>query len=83
MASSGLVALHSIVRLVHGEPADDPESGWGSLHSMGHDVAERLDPDRGPAVRRAAGRRSASSSGRACSRLFVDPPDRATAIAAF
>lgn len=27
MASSGLVALHSIVRIMHGEPPPDPEAG--------------------------------------------------------
>ena len=40
MASSGLVALHSIVRLMHGEPPPDPEAGWDALHSLGQDVAE-------------------------------------------
>ena len=38
LASSGLVALHSIVRVFHGEPPDDLEGGWGALHSVGLDV---------------------------------------------
>ncbi|HYH92862.1 MAG TPA: STAS domain-containing protein [Candidatus Saccharimonadales bacterium] len=33
MASSGLVALHSIVRIMHGEPPPDPEGGWSALHA--------------------------------------------------
>ena len=39
LASSGLVALHSIVRLLHGEPPPDLESGWDALHSLGLDVS--------------------------------------------
>ena len=35
MASSGLVALHSIVQIMHGEEPLDPEGGWGALHSIG------------------------------------------------
>ena len=37
MASSGLVALHSIVQIMHGEEPLDPEGGWGALHSIGGD----------------------------------------------
>src|SRR5688572_5105156 len=33
MASSGLVALHSIVRIMHGEAPPDPEAGWSALHA--------------------------------------------------
>ena len=39
MASSGLVALHSILRLMHGEAPPDPDAGWGALHSLGLDVS--------------------------------------------
>ena len=39
LASSGLVALHSIVRILHGERPDDLESGWDVLHHLGHDAA--------------------------------------------
>ena len=53
MASSGLVALHSIVRIMHGEPPPDPEAGW-SRPARGC----RAGPDRGPAVRRPAGGRA-------------------------
>lgn len=81
MASSGLVALHSIVRILQGEAPDDPESGWGSFHTVGHDVAgggtqtevQLCGPQ--PAVQRVLDRTGLS-------RLFVIHPDRATALAA-
>jgi anti-anti-sigma factor len=43
MASSGLFALHSAVRIMRGETPPDPEAGWGALHEMAgdHDVAAR------------------------------------------
>ena len=37
MASSGLFALHSAVRIMRGETPPDPEEGWGALHQMSHD----------------------------------------------
>ena len=36
LASSGLVALHSIVSVLHGQAPIDLESGWGALHHLGH-----------------------------------------------
>lgn len=82
MASSGLVALHSIVQLMHGEPPPDPEAGWGALHSIGLDVAgggtqtevQLCAPQ--PAVERVLTRTGLT-------RLFVIHPDRSSAIAAF
>ena len=82
MASSGLVALHSIVRLMHGEPPPDPEAGWNALHALGQDVAEGSTQTEvqlcgaQPAVERVLGRTGLT-------RLFVIHPDRASAIAAF
>jgi anti-anti-sigma regulatory factor len=82
MASSGLVALHSVLRLMHGEAPPDPEAGWGALHSLGLDVNEgetqtevQLCGPQGP-VERVLTRTGLS-------RLFLVHPDRATAIAAF
>ena len=82
MASSGLVALHSIVRLMHGEAPPDPEAGWGALHALGQDVAAgstqaevRLCGAQ-PAVERVLARTGLN-------RLFLAYPDRASAIAAF
>jgi serine/threonine-protein kinase RsbW len=37
MASSGLVALYSAVRIMAGEEPPDPEMGWGAIHSMEDD----------------------------------------------
>ncbi len=37
MASSGLFALHSAVRIMRGETPPDPEAGWGALHEMAGD----------------------------------------------
>lgn len=37
MASSGLFALHSAVRIMRGETPPDPEGGWGALHEMRQD----------------------------------------------
>lgn len=37
MASSGLFALHSAVRIMRGETPPDPEAGWGAMHQMAHD----------------------------------------------
>lgn len=82
MASSGLVALHSMLRLMHGEAPPDPEAGWGALHSLGVDVAgggtqaeiQLCTPQ--PAVERVLARTGLT-------RLFRIHPDRATALAAF
>jgi anti-anti-sigma factor len=82
MASSGLVALHSILRLMHGEAPPDPEAGWGALHSLGLDVSDGETQTEvqlyapQPAVERVLTRTGLS-------RLFLIHPDRATAIAAF
>lgn len=46
MASSGLVALHSLALIMAGEEPPDPEHGWGALHGIskqrGRGVAEHL-----------------------------------------
>jgi anti-anti-sigma factor len=39
MASSGLFALHSAVRIMRGETPPDPEAGWGALHEVAGDHA--------------------------------------------
>ena len=82
LASSGLVALHSIVRILHGEEADDLEAGWDVLHHLGHDVesgnTQREVQLAGalPAVERVLQRTGVD-------RLFVSHPDRETGIANF
>ena len=82
MASSGLVALHSMLRLMHGEPPPDPEAGWGALHSLGADVSGGGTQSEvqlcGP---QAAVERVLTRTG--LTRLFRIHPDRATALAEF
>jgi len=80
MASSGLVALHSIVRIMHGEQPDDLEAGWGSIHSVAHDVADGGTQTEVQLAGPQAGvQRVLDRTGLA--RLFVIHPDRATALA--
>ena len=76
MASSGLVALHSIVRIMHGEPPPDPEAGWSALHTaIGHTQTEVQLCAPQPAVERVLARTGLD-------RMFVVHPDRAAALAA-
>src|ERR1041384_6588007 len=37
MASSGLFALHSAVRIMGGETPPDPEEGWSAMHQLSMD----------------------------------------------
>jgi anti-anti-sigma regulatory factor len=79
MASSGLFALHSAVRIMRGETPPDPESGWGALHEVSHDhdseaanvrIAGAQDP-----ILRVLERTGMT-------RLFVIDPGRTEAVAA-
>jgi anti-anti-sigma factor len=82
LASSGLVALHSIVRLLHGEQPPDLESGWDALHSLGLDVSTGTSQAEVQLCGPQAGvARVLSRTG--LDRLFRIHPDRASAIAAF
>ena len=83
LASSGLVALHSIVRILHGERPDDLDSGWDVVHHLGHDAATGDEMQREvqlaappPAVARVLQRTGMD-------RLFVIHEGRDAAIAAF
>lgn len=82
LASSGLVALHSIVRLIHGEPPPDLDSGWDALHSLGLDVSSGTSQSEvqlcgpQPGVARVLSRTGLD-------RLFRIHPDRTTALAEF
>ena len=59
MASSGLFALHSAVRIMRGETPPDPEAGWGALHEMSARPRRR--------GRRTSGSRRRRTRSRACS----------------
>ena len=37
MASSGLVALHSVALLLRGEEPPDPQHGWSAFHALDRD----------------------------------------------
>jgi anti-anti-sigma regulatory factor len=43
MSSSGLVALHSIVKIFMGAQPPDLEAGWSVIHTMGEDVMSGMD----------------------------------------
>jgi anti-anti-sigma factor len=82
IASSGLVALYSIVTLMQGEEPPDPEYGWGALHAMGRGVEEGgvqtavrlcgVQPAVGEVLQRTG-----------LDGLFHSHPDRESALAAF
>ena len=77
MASSGLVTLHSIVRIMHGEEPLDPEGGWATLHSLDGEKQQEVrlaGPQ--PAIQRVLSRTGLD-------RLFVIHADRDAAVAAF
>jgi|SRR5215208_1827910 len=77
MASSGLFALHSALRIMRGETPPDPESGWGALHDVS-------DDDSGENVQIAAAqdsiRRVLDRTG--MTRLFGTSDSRDAAVAA-
>ena len=65
MASSGLVALHSIVRLMHGEPPPDPEAGLGRAPRPRPGRRRGIRPRPRSSCAARSRRSSASSPGRA------------------
>ena len=80
MASSGLIALHSIVQVMHGEQPPDVEGGWSAFHALGNAVEGGKQDDvllagPQPAVMRVLERTGLDQ-------LFSSYPDRASAIAA-
>lgn len=38
LSSSGLVAIHTIARLLHGQDLPDLEAGWSAIHAIEHDA---------------------------------------------
>jgi len=80
MASSGLIALHSIVQVMHGEQPPDIEGGWSAFHALGNAVEGGAQDDvllagEQPGVTRVLQRTGLDQ-------LFPSYPDRASAIAA-
>lgn len=44
MNIAGLAALHSVARLLHGDPPDDMEMGWSVFHEIRHTIDSGLQP---------------------------------------
>jgi anti-anti-sigma factor len=82
IASSGLVALFSVVKVMNGEEPPDPEYGWGAFHEVGRGVEEG-------AVQRNVQLCGAPPSvaevlqRTGLDRLFVSHPDRESAVASY
>ena len=82
MASSGLVALHGVLRVMHGEAPPDPEAGWEAFHAIGRAVQDGSTQSEvqlcgaQPAIAQVLQRTGLDQ-------LFPSHVDRATAIAAF
>jgi anti-anti-sigma factor len=82
MASSGLVALFSVVKLMNGEEPPDPEFGWGAFRDVGRGVEQGSVQTAvqvccaQPPVAEVLGRTGID-------RLFRIHPDRESAVAGF
>ena len=82
LASSGLVALHSIILVMRGDVPSDPESGWEAFHALSAEVSSGTSQSEvqlcgpQPGVARVLSRTGLD-------RLFRIHPDRSSAIAAF
>jgi anti-anti-sigma factor len=82
ISSSGLVALHSSLRLMRGEAPPDPEQGWAALHAIEAEVAGGSTQEHfrlcgaQEAVQKVLDRTGLGG-------LIPSYPDRATALAAF
>jgi anti-anti-sigma factor len=81
-SSSGLVALHSSLRLMRGEDPADPEHGWSAIRAMGADV-ERGEPQTTIQVCGTQDGVQKVLDRTGLGGLFPSHSDRASAIAAF
>ena len=82
IASSGLVALFSVVKVMNGEQAPDPEDGWGAFHQVSRGVEEGGVQT---AVQLCCAQDSVSEVlvRTGLDRIFRSHPDRESALAAF
>jgi serine/threonine-protein kinase RsbW len=79
MASSGLVALYSVVRIMRGDAPPDPDAGWSVIHAMEEDQDAASSVVRLAAVQPAV-ERVLDRTG--LKRLFnVDPTSKAAVAA--
>lgn len=82
ISSSGLVALHSSLRLMRGEAPPDPEHGWAAIRAIGDEV----DSGAAQSSIRICGTQEAVQKvldRTGLGGLIPSYPDRATALAAF
>ncbi len=82
ISSSGLVAMHSSLRLMRGDAPPDPEQGWAALRAIGQEVANGSEG----ANLRLCGTQDAVQKvldRTGLGGLMPSHPDRATALAAF
>ena len=82
IASSGLVALFSVVKVMNGEEPPDPEYGWRAFHEVSRGVEEG---EVQTAVQLCGAQPSVTEvlERTGLDRLFRSHPDRETALAAF
>jgi anti-anti-sigma factor len=82
IASSGLVALFSIVKVMIGEEPPDPEYGWGAFHEVSRSVEEGGGQS---AVQLCCAQSSVREvlARTGLDRIFQFHPDRESALAAF
>ena len=82
IASSGLVALFSVVRVMNGEEPPDPEYGWRAFHEVSRGVEEG---EVQTAVQLCGAQPSVAEvlERTGLDRLFRSHPDRESALAAF
>jgi serine/threonine-protein kinase RsbW len=81
ISSSGLVAIHSALRIMHGQTPPDPEYGWQAMRAIKDEVADGTDPN----ALQVVGARDAvwkviERTG--LGGLIPSHPDRASALAA-
>ncbi|HEV8403502.1 MAG TPA: STAS domain-containing protein [Candidatus Limnocylindrales bacterium] len=81
MASSGLVALHAIVLVMHGQRPPDLEGGWSAFHAL-TDAVEGSERQTEVQLCGAQAPVTRVLERTGLDRLFVSHPDRASAIAA-
>lgn len=81
MASSGIVALHSLAMIFRGQQPPDPEAGWAAIHAVSAEAAADHPADQvrlaapSPAIASVLGRTGLD-------RILPVYPDRAAALAA-
>jgi anti-anti-sigma regulatory factor len=82
IASSGLVALFSVVKVMNGEEPPDPEYGWGAFREVSRGV-EAGAVQRNVQLCAAQPSVAEVLQRTGLDRLFVSHPDRESAVASY